>query len=1007
MSVIPRIFTKCEKLAVLSVVVDKSVKLSGLSKVVERAIERAVESVTVPDVKLAGVESDIVHAGTMYLSDADILMGNTVSVNENPAAGVKSSISYVRNLKGLRRPGDGKKNKLAVGKSSVDKEADVVQEDPTNMVIRNVLTQLDNAPDVENVKGNAPDVEKLVEKKSGKAAVAEKKSGKAAVAEKVSGKDSGKDKSMAVVDKDSGKKKSSVVEKDKSKDSGEVQENELKPKPKPEIKRKIKPKAKGSEVVNRKRKVSDLDSDSPSVDPDVVRMVISQLSKIKSEEFDDESKKKLISLEEAAHQQYLLDFPLIHSRTNPLSLFNTIQNADMSVFLDSIGFSSFINFSIEKLPMKLGMYVVSNFKDYKLSLSSGNEIEVTPFKIHEILDAGRGELCLDVVKRIQADTVISKIDWCGYVYHCLGDHKVPTGCNNYLGPLTFLIQRQDKELEDDVLGKLDLLSELTEDEVKESEGFIDLKKEDFLQKAHQKLSLICAERLLFEDYMKKASVENSRDGMFSDLCEKYFSIFKDPISFEVDGDGNGNDDGDLNGDDDDDVNGDDGVDKKDPSENEKNPLGSNESFSFSKITLAILNDSYSSQTEPDSSQTEPVADGIPEDVNTAEEGVDCEDCDIMSSPEEYLQWLSKNVYEVEESCDAITDEYLYGNLFGDNVEAREAIAKLANTENVATPEILLTQKEVLTPSIVSPYMNRKTDVLSKITKTEFVVANSLFAIEGDKIFTMDLMRFRVNLIRFTLDLMIFTLDLMRFTMDLMRFTLDLIENAFEASFGEFTLYGCRLNLETLSPGLLLDSEVIDYWGAILNYEERFRVDDSKSRHFFPTGCITKTMLDGTLKSFDDKWARFSDQVDAQFKGNEGGKGLEGIDLKKLFSRYLKMHGHARHSVVARVKQTIPSLKWKTMQNVRDCGLFTIVHMEYFNGGRISEFDFGLAVESQDQLDMLRRLRFKFATKILLHEVNLQSEKMIKYAKEFGEKCASEMMKLVSDAFKNREEHDRI
>ncbi|GJT05331.1 ulp1 protease family, C-terminal catalytic domain-containing protein [Tanacetum coccineum] len=982
MSVIPRIFEKCEKLAVLSVVVDKSVKLSGLSKVVERAIERAVESVTVPDVKLAGVESDIVHAGTMYLSDADILMGNTVSVNENPAAGVKSSISYVRNLKGLRRPGDGKKNKLAVGKSSVDKEADVVQEDPTNMVIRNVLTQLDNAPDVENVKGNAPDVEKLVEKKSGKAAVAEKKSGKEAVAEKVSGKDSGKDKSMAVVDKDSGKKKSSVVEKDKSKDSGEVQENELKPKPKPEIKRKIKPKAKGSEVVNRKRKVSDLDSDSPSVDPDVVRMVISQLSKIKSEEFDDESvkkgKKKLISLEEAAHQQYLLDFPLIHSRTNPLSLFNTIQNADMSVFLDSIGFSSFINFSIEKLPMKLGMYVVSNFKDYKLSLSSGNEIEVTPFKIHEILDAGRGELCLDVVKRIQADTVISKIDWCGYVYHCLGDHKVPTGCNNYLGPLTFLIllyldstnfkrlpvirtqpslknwttylmkQRQDKELEDDVLGKLDLLSELTEDEVKESEGFIDLKKEDFLQKAHQKLSLICAERLLFEDYMKKASVENSRDGMFSDLCEKYFSIFKDPISFEVDGDGNGNDDGDLNGDDDDDVNGDDGVDKKDPSENEKNPLGSNESFSFSKITLAILNDSYSSQTEPDSSQTEPVADGIPEDVNTAEEGVDCEDCDIMSSPEEYLQWLSKNVYEVGESCDAITDEYLYGDLFGDNVEAREAIAKLANTENVATPEILLTQKEVLTPSIVSPYMNRrKTNVLSKITKTEFVVANSLFAMEGDK-----------------------------------------IENAFEASFGEFTLYGCRLNLETLSPGLFLDSEVIDYWGAILNYEERFRVDDSKSRHFFPTGCITKTMLDGTLKSFDDKWARFSDQVDAQFKGNEGGKGLEGIDLvffqicnsahfyvvvfslskttsmtildnrpgkydlkykevcdllKKLFSRYLKMHEHARNSVVARVKQTIPSLKWKTMQNVRDCELFTMVHMEYFNGGSISEFDFGLAV----------------------------------------------------------------
>ncbi|GKC72075.1 ankyrin repeat-containing protein ITN1-like protein, partial [Tanacetum coccineum] len=90
------------------------------------------------------------------------------------------------------------------------------------------------------------------------------------------------------------------------------------------------------------------------------------------------------------------------------------------------------------------------------------------------------------------------------------------------------------------------------------------------------------------------------------------------------------------------------------------------------------------------------------------------------------------------------------------------------------------------------------------------------------------------------------------------------ENVFEAHFEKFVLYEIRLNLETLSPGLWLDANIIDCWGAILNYEERFRAADSKSRHFFPTSCI--------------KWERFSDQVNAQFNGKEGGRGLEGIDL---------------------------------------------------------------------------------------------------------------------------------
>ncbi|GJT65467.1 hypothetical protein Tco_1016947 [Tanacetum coccineum] len=82
-------------------------------------------------------------------------------------------------------------------------------------------------------------------------------------------------------------------------------------------------------------------------------------------------------------------------------------------------------------------------------------------------------------------------------------------------------------------------------------------------------------------------------------------------------------------------------------------------------------------------------------------------------------------------------------------------------------------------------------------------------------------------------------------------------------------------------------------------------------------------------------------------------------------------------------------------------------MENFNGGPASDFDCGLPVESQLQLYIMRRLRFKFATKILLHEINLQSEKIVEFAKEFDKKGPSEKILIIIDAIKNREEHDHI
>nr|GEX22257.1 ribonuclease H-like domain-containing protein [Tanacetum cinerariifolium] len=92
------------------------------------------------------------------------------------------------------------------------------------------------------------------------------------------------------------------------------------------------------------------------------------------------------------------------------------------------------------------------------------------------------------------------------------------------------------------------------------------------------------------------------------------------------------------------------------------------------------------------------------------------------------------------------------------------------------------------------------------------------------------------------------------------------------------------------------------------------------------------MFDGTLDFDDAKWESFSNQVKAQFEDNDGGLTLEGIDLKKLFARHLKLYGHIRHHKIAKLKQKIPKLKWKAMGNFHDCGIFTMLYMETFNDG---------------------------------------------------------------------------
>ncbi|GKC34926.1 hypothetical protein Tco_1047310, partial [Tanacetum coccineum] len=503
----------------------------------------------------------------------------------------------------------------------------------------------------------------------------------------------------------------------------------------------VKAKAFVSEDVKRKRMLSKEDRSkkklelkmikgkmvSDEVDYDEVnklRRVLKKLKKIKIEYSDEESgmksnkkgkkKEKQLTPAEAAHEEYLREFPTLRARTVSSSLFSAICEARInmwSFFLSEIGFSSFHNVSIDKIPSRLGRYALSKFGSttYRLTFETSDYVEVSPSKIHDILGIPVGgislflldvrliehefvrswvdqfypkslkeirvcditskvisaqqvdflfkvkflslftnkmgrvaglkrQICLDVVRHLREEYVIFEIDWCGYIHSFLEYSELPEKpIMQYLGPFTFLIllyldstkfdrfhvvhtrpairdwtstlmrQRQDLETKEHVIGCLDLHNEWTEYELQEIE----------------------------EDLMRKASSDYPGDRKLVELQEKYVQVFIDPISFDVD------------------VN---SVDEL----NDEDALGSNPCFGFRKIGL----DDFDKQPSLEGTNVKK------ELVNLTQEGTVVEgnptQCEIMSTPENYTQWLERNADLVGEIIDAITDEYLYGDLFGDN-----------------------------------------------------------------------------------------------------------------------------------------------------------------------------------------------------------------------------------------------------------------------------------------------------------------------------------------------------
>nr|GFA43034.1 hypothetical protein [Tanacetum cinerariifolium] len=194
-----------------------------------------------------------------------------------------------------------------------------------------------------------------------------------------------------------------------------------------------------------------------------------------------------------------------------------------------------------------------------------------------------------------------------------------------------------------------------------------------------------------------------------------------------------------------------------------------------------------------------------------------------------------NIDWVGEVIDIISAAYL-----DDELHAWPRVVEPVNMVQPSTPKQVFSSpsKEYVKPvkTVNTHYMCRRIDVTARCRRIEFVLGNSLFAMEGDK-----------------------------------------YETVFQSLGGYRELSSVRVNMETLAPTLWIDANVIDCWVALLNFEELALGYPTPTRHFFPTGCINQGIIKGTLTE-EEQWKSFYDEIKAQFKYEHSSMLLSDFEL---------------------------------------------------------------------------------------------------------------------------------
>jgi hypothetical protein len=106
----------------------------------------------------------------------------------------------------------------------------------------------------------------------------------------------------------------------------------------------------------------------------------------------------------------------------------------------------------------------------------------------------------------------------------------------------------------------------------------------------------------------------------------------------------------------------------------------------------------------------------------------------------------------------------------------------------------------------------------------------------------------------------------------------------------------------------------------------------------------------------------------------------------MFVEYLKLVRNGKWEAIEGIKPERIDLSWQTKNNVHDCGVFVMRHMEMYKESRQKNWDCGFKLEKTNrQKQQLNKLRKKYAAKIVLSTANIHREDVIKKALEWEKK----------------------
>ncbi|PWA87360.1 hypothetical protein CTI12_AA128140 [Artemisia annua] len=123
-----------------------------------------------------------------------------------------------------------------------------------------------------------------------------------------------------------------------------------------------------------------------------------------------------------------------------------------------------------------------------------------------------------------------------------------------------------------------------------------------------------------------------------------------------------------------------------------------------------------------------------------------------------------------------------------------------------------------------------------------------------------------------------------------------------------------------------------------------------------------------------------------------------LNLISVFEDYLLHKNHPNYEKMTAAPKKVLQLGCRTTNNFVDCGVFTMRHMETYKGDGACADLCRLSMEGKKQRKELRELRIKYATKILLSELNLVKSDFDKEVHGFRNIPVEEKKRLQMAAF---------